>query len=326
MDELYCLFCQHKNKRNTILCEQCGARLIPQDKKITAELASQQQAIVAGLPDKEQWLPGLPAGSFVLFVAGLKEPIVLTDVSTCILGRDESHTGEFVLDLSRFGKLAQSISRRHAMISVTPGGFVLNDLGSANGTRLNQELLQPGKAYPLQNNDQIKLGLFTLIICFQAQETPRQSVKLLLRERNTLVTLDHLFGPTFMLTQLAPYLYAINELQEIIAACREQPVHEICIHTIEARGAEVTVHLELDRGILDTIYRQILPWRNKYTEFMGRESDYPDVVLEEATRHLTALILTQSAPTRIIPERLMVKFQKALCVLATSRLEPFITG
>lgn len=66
MDELYCLFCQHKNKRNTILCEQCGARLIPQDKKITAELASQQQAIVAGLPDKEQWLPGLPAGSFVL--------------------------------------------------------------------------------------------------------------------------------------------------------------------------------------------------------------------------------------------------------------------
>ena len=51
------------------------------------------------------------------------------------------------------------ISRTHARIELTPGGFMVEDLGSANGTFLND---QPIKRDYIGHNDIVQIGKFAM--------------------------------------------------------------------------------------------------------------------------------------------------------------------
>jgi len=57
------------------------------------------------------------------------------------------------------------ISRNHVKIEETPGGYyAIEDLGSANGTYINDEQVQ--REY-LMNNDVIRVGKFTLWVAYE---------------------------------------------------------------------------------------------------------------------------------------------------------------
>jgi pSer/pThr/pTyr-binding forkhead associated (FHA) protein len=51
-----------------------------------------------------------------------------------------------------------SVSRRHAQISYRDKNYVLSDLGSLNGTYLNDQRLEPQRQYTLRVNDVIRYG------------------------------------------------------------------------------------------------------------------------------------------------------------------------
>jgi pSer/pThr/pTyr-binding forkhead associated (FHA) protein len=64
------------------------------------------------------------------------------------------------------------ISRQHAEIHLEDGNYYLVDVGSANGTYLNQELLEPKKRYLLKLSDRISLGKDDKItFIFQSQHS-----------------------------------------------------------------------------------------------------------------------------------------------------------
>ena len=50
------------------------------------------------------------------------------------------------------------VSRRHAMISYANGCYLLRDLGSRNGTFLNEKRLEPYRAHILHPHDKIRIG------------------------------------------------------------------------------------------------------------------------------------------------------------------------
>ncbi|VAX32926.1 hypothetical protein MNBD_NITROSPIRAE01-1402 [hydrothermal vent metagenome] len=56
------------------------------------------------------------------------------------------------------------VSREHAMIREKEEAYVLIDLESKNKTKLNQHTLRPEQAYPLEENDLIRIGDFELAI------------------------------------------------------------------------------------------------------------------------------------------------------------------
>jgi serine phosphatase RsbU (regulator of sigma subunit) len=64
---------------------------------------------------------------------------------------------------------AQSVSRRHAQISFHDGAYVLEDLGSVNGTFVNGQRLTEGQA--LTDGDQLKIGHCVLAFRVHAEET-----------------------------------------------------------------------------------------------------------------------------------------------------------
>lgn len=61
------------------------------------------------------------------------------------------------IDVSGFPD-SDVVSRVHADIRIDPGGYYLEDTGSANGTYVNNQPLRPGDRYRLRAGDRIALG------------------------------------------------------------------------------------------------------------------------------------------------------------------------
>ena len=63
-----------------------------------------------------------------------------------------------------------TVSRRHSFILDTPGGFVLRDLNTTNGTFINRNRIGQNERL-LEHGDQIKLGESEVTLVFQ-QDAP----------------------------------------------------------------------------------------------------------------------------------------------------------
>lgn len=75
----------------------------------------------------------------------------------------------------------QTVSRNHARITETEEGHLLTDLGSFNGTKVNEESIQNAL---LKHNDQIKIGLTKLIFFAKEDTTPSPAESLILFTEN----------------------------------------------------------------------------------------------------------------------------------------------
>ncbi len=80
-----------------------------------------------------------------------------------LVGRTDPLSNIFPeIDLSRFDPNTK-VSRRHARIWREGDAFLVEDLGSVNGTVINDIIrLEPRKPRPLDSGDRIKLGETTL--------------------------------------------------------------------------------------------------------------------------------------------------------------------
>jgi pSer/pThr/pTyr-binding forkhead associated (FHA) protein len=88
--------------------------------------------------------------------AGKKFPLSSLDAS---IGRWDADGGVFPdVDLDSDDPEAK-VSRRHARISLREGNYLIEDLGSTNGTFVNRgRRLAPGDRQPLKDGDEIIVG------------------------------------------------------------------------------------------------------------------------------------------------------------------------
>jgi pSer/pThr/pTyr-binding forkhead associated (FHA) protein len=71
------------------------------------------------------------------------------------------------LDLTKDRGSDFGVSRLHASIQASNRGVVLIDLGSTNGTLLNNYRLPPDLPYPLHNGDEIRFGRLLVHVFFE---------------------------------------------------------------------------------------------------------------------------------------------------------------
>lgn len=88
--------------------------------------------------------------------AGKKFPLSSQEAN---IGRWDADGGIFPdVDLDSDDPEAK-VSRRHAKISFRDGGYLIQDLGSTNGTFVNRgRRLAPGDSCPLKDGDEIIVG------------------------------------------------------------------------------------------------------------------------------------------------------------------------
>jgi pSer/pThr/pTyr-binding forkhead associated (FHA) protein len=151
---LFCNQCGHHNPADARFCSSCGAPLtVAPDTTVTIPRVDPLQEV----PGEEQLLVSLAdvaEGTGVLIV------------------RSGSQAGQrFALEgeITRLGRSTENeisldditVSRHHADIVASDGGFKVRDAGSLNGTYLNLERID-GDA-TLGNGDEIQVGKFRLV-------------------------------------------------------------------------------------------------------------------------------------------------------------------
>ncbi|HEY3310849.1 MAG TPA: FHA domain-containing protein [Anaerolineales bacterium] len=153
----FCPVCKFKNESTATVCANCQA---PLENVIITQITTKRLAENASLlshAELEALIQSfIPAKGLTFYIVNNGELIIVGDEqSELILGRkiDDS-----VKNLINIGAYDVFVSRRHAKVVKSENGYEITDLGSSNGTWLEEQRLIPHKSYPLQNGAQIRLG------------------------------------------------------------------------------------------------------------------------------------------------------------------------
>jgi pSer/pThr/pTyr-binding forkhead associated (FHA) protein len=123
---------------------------------------SQNQAF-GGIPIPDVQTTGPGPSEALLRCTNGKAPgqTYLLKAPSVTFGRNDPVGGTSVthdLAVQEEGETRQWVSRSHAECALLPDGWHIADLGSRNGTFLNDARLEPGKPRPLRHGDVVRFG------------------------------------------------------------------------------------------------------------------------------------------------------------------------
>jgi serine/threonine protein kinase, bacterial len=143
---VYCGFCGGRIAGDDVFCAHCGAK-----------------QPLAGIGSSALLHVSRPTAKLV--VAGTTEldASFILQKDSNLLGRTDPHSNIFPeIDLSRFDPETK-VSRRHARIWLEGDTFLVEDLGSVNGTVINDSVrLAPRQPRVLDSGDKLRVGETTL--------------------------------------------------------------------------------------------------------------------------------------------------------------------
>ena len=102
-----------------------------------------------------------------LHILGVPQPIVARLDPAIILGRPENdEAADMNVNLSAYGAADLGVSRQHAVLELQRKTVILTDLGSTNGTFLNDQPVLANQRRVVRDNDEIRLGRLIIHIYF----------------------------------------------------------------------------------------------------------------------------------------------------------------
>jgi hypothetical protein len=169
MLENVCPVCKHKNELEALVCGNCGAALDdpfmdPGARTKTTDMQALDQETIR---DWSIDRAAIPESGIAVYVEGAVSPAYVDSGREFVIGRKAEPTSDVSFDLSALGGYHLGLSRRHAMIRQTEHGYEVLDLGSVNGTWLDDERLIPQKAYPLASGSHLRLGRMRLFVLYR---------------------------------------------------------------------------------------------------------------------------------------------------------------
>ncbi len=99
-------------------------------------------------------------------IVGTASTLQVKVSESMVIGRQDKNQQPLDVDLTPFGALEKGVSRRHAMIMASDNRITIKDLGSANGTYLNDHALTPWQEYKLRHNDRLAFGRLQVQLLF----------------------------------------------------------------------------------------------------------------------------------------------------------------
>lgn len=142
---LTCSHCQSSQLPNTLFCDLCGEALVISAAANPLIKHEALAPLVCELPERRQRLR-LPTQPELVF------------------GRSDTRSGVLPdVDLASLGGREGGVSRLHARLTRDGKSLFLEDMGSMNGTFINERPLPPHQRVPLRLGDRVRLGLLRLI-------------------------------------------------------------------------------------------------------------------------------------------------------------------
>lgn len=157
--KITCPNCGLEQEKKDIFCSRCGVRLSRTGDGVPT-MALDAGRFTSGFEGVVQLPAKPPSGSLLnLHILRTGEILMIGGVGEYIVGRVSK--GQSILpdvDLEPYQAFKEGVSRLHARIKVEPQAMWITDLGSANGTQVNNQKLTPHQDFPLNNKDVMRLG------------------------------------------------------------------------------------------------------------------------------------------------------------------------
>lgn len=163
---MICPNCGCENKDTAKFCFRCGFKFTayPPNPAVRQEYVSPPQP-----KSPEPFTPGFsqdaatrPLRSASLLFVESSRQFEMPPQPVTSIGRADRQSGYVPeIDLTEVD-MGKVVSRKHACITYTCSGYKIKDMGSTNGTFLNNSRLQQGVEWDLKNGDEI---IFGKVIC-----------------------------------------------------------------------------------------------------------------------------------------------------------------
>jgi hypothetical protein len=167
--ENICPVCKESNELEAVICGNCGAVL--ENPLMDPENGTETTNIPVIVPKAaKDWSidkAAVPDQGIAVFIEGEFDPVHIDSRREFVIGRRSKTTSKVsdgLLDLSPQGAYGRGVSRRHVVIRLTDQEYEILDLGSVNGTWLNDKRLVPHKYYPLDSGSHLRLGSMRLLV------------------------------------------------------------------------------------------------------------------------------------------------------------------
>ena len=165
-----CPFCENKEMPGAFFCSQCGNTLIN-----LAEASKNQEETLIIDQEESIRIPPFPTPPPDAVDSKVALLILNEGLSIHVQGKNEVTLGRATkgqtiipdIDLSPYHAYEAGVSRLHANLILSNSEVFIHDLGSANGTSLNDEKINPHVDYPLQHGDQLSLGHLKIQVLFK---------------------------------------------------------------------------------------------------------------------------------------------------------------
>ena len=167
---IICPNCHHEEPEGSIYCVNCGTKLINSGGLSTAAIRTTDTFRTTDQLAESVDVSPKPAAPIPVTGAQLNLHIIRTGQilplegrSTFTIGRVSE--GQSILpdiDLSPFDAYTQGVSRLHATLKIKDDQYFIEDLGSSNGTRINNNKIPPLADHLIHHGDVISLGRFKI--------------------------------------------------------------------------------------------------------------------------------------------------------------------
>ena len=172
-----CPFCQATYVDNTVFCSECGNYLLQDDNRKTDPLDMGNVTWSNEIEDEPKLassLQHIAKPQTIRFKIGDNKREVAVSLAKAIhIGRVDPSSNVFPeIDLTDYGILSKSVSRRHARILKQDSTIIVEDLASVNGTFINGKRLDPYLPETLSDGDTLHFGKLVVEVKFSEPITP----------------------------------------------------------------------------------------------------------------------------------------------------------
>lgn len=177
VSENICPVCKTKNELEAVVCGHCGVRLDDPflelgPKTKTSDMQALTPEMIREWSLQQAKEAAVPESGVAFYVEGYSKPAYVDADGEFVLGRKAGMMSEMLLDLAPFGGYSLGLSRRHVVIRRTGRGYDVMDLGSVNGTWLNEERLAPHTSYSLPSGSHLRLGRMRILVLYRPVVEP----------------------------------------------------------------------------------------------------------------------------------------------------------
>jgi len=163
MAVMICPKCGHENRHGAFFCTECFTLLtdtVPMGDRTTMLDAEVTAAIMRGqIGYRLAHVGKLGSHNIALYIDKKPEPLITLVVKQAVLGRAmPGNETDLRLDLSPYGAFDKGVSRQHAVIKRTERGLTFEDMGSSNGSWVNETLVAAYRPTLLASGDRLRLG------------------------------------------------------------------------------------------------------------------------------------------------------------------------